>query len=253
MSRNDKVFCFEPPDVNSPLVAAAERLYVATQHPDERIPWGWIARSIKGRATWRPDRPGSHLLVALPSEAANAPDLAGFAYGLHLPGFGGYLCYVGVDETYRRRGVGRRLMDQTAKVLAADAGAADEPLPFVVWESRRPAADAPDVDWKLWEARVRLFEKAGGLWLDGIELLTPNYGDPGGLPVRLQLFLRPVDHLARNFDAERLREVVRDLLVRIYRLESSDPLYINTLTPDCKPRLRPARDAARKKPKMMAV
>lgn len=253
MSRNDKVFCFEPPDVNSPLVAAAERLYVATQHPDERIPWGWIARSIKGRATWRPGSPGSHLLVAVPGEAADAPDLAGFAYGLHLPGFGGYLCYVGVAERFRRRGVGRRLMDQAVKVLAADAGAADEPLPFVLWESRRPDPDAPEADWKLWDARVRLFEKAGGLWLDGVELLTPNYGDPAGPPVRLQLFLRPVDHLARNFDCDRLRQVVGDLLTRVYRLEPGDPLYDGTLPPGCRPRLRPARDAGRKKQRLAAV
>lgn len=251
MSRNAKVFCFEPPDVNSPLVAAAERLYLATQHPDERIPWGWIARSIKGRATWRPGCPGSHLLVATPGEDPDPTDLAGFAYGLHLPGFGGYLCYVGVAEAFRRRGVGSRLFDQTFKVLSADAGAADEPLPFVVWESHKPEPDAPEADWKLWDARVKLFDRVGGLWLDGVELLSPNYGDEAAPSVKLQLFLRPVDRLGRNFDADRLRGVVGDLLTRVYKLHPGDPLYDDTLPPGCKPRLRPARDAGRKRTRLV--
>ena len=208
MSRNDKVFCFEPPDVNSPLVTAAERLYLATQHPDERIPWGWIARSIKGRATWRPGCRGSHLLVATASEDPDAAELAGFSYGLHMPGFGGYLCYVGVAEGFRRRGVGTRLFDQTFKVLAADAGAADESFPFLIWESHKPAADAPEADWKLWDARVRLFDRAGGLWAGRGRVAQPDYGTASASPVPLCLFLRPADHLARNFDADRLRGVV---------------------------------------------
>ena len=253
MSRSDKVFCFEALDVSSPLVAAAERLYLATQHPDERIPWGWIAKSIKGRATWRPGVAGSHLLMATPGEDPDPAELAGFAYGLHLPGFGGYLCYVGVADGFRRRGVGTRLFDQTVKVLAADAGAADEALPFVVWESRKPVADAPEADWKLWDARVKLFERAGGLWLDGVELLTPNYGTDAGPTVRLQLFLKPVDHLGRNFDADRLRQVVGDLLTRVYKLQPGDPQYDGTLPAGCKPRLRPARDAGRKRAKLAAV
>src|SRR6187455_736616 len=113
MVRNDRIFCFEPNDVIDPLVRAAEQLYVETQHPDERIPWGWIARSLKGRVGWRPGSPGKHLLVATPGE--NAAALAGFAYGTHLPGYGGYLSYLGVSERYRKRGVGTRLMSQTFK------------------------------------------------------------------------------------------------------------------------------------------
>ena len=246
MCRNDKIFCFEPLDVTSPAVRAAEQLYLRTQHPDERIPWGWIAKSVKGRATWRPGRPGSHLLVATAEGATDPAAPAGFAYGLHLPGFGGYLCYVGVADEFRRRGVGGRLFDQTFKLLAADAGAADEPLPFVVWESRRPDPDAPAADWQLWDARVRLFDRAGGLWLGGVELLTPNYADPAAPPVRLQLFLCPVDEPARAFTPKRLRRVVADLLGRVYKLSPADPLFSGTLPPGCRPRLRPAREAGRR-------
>lgn len=247
MVRNDRIFCFEPNDVTDPLVRAAEQLYVETQHPDERIPWGWIARSLKGRVGWRPGAPGRHLLVATPGEnPADPAALAGFAYGTHLPGYGGYVSYLGVSEKYRKRGVGTRLMSQMFKLLAADAGAVDEPLPFVVWESHRPGESAPAVDWKLWEARVRLFDKVGGLWLDGLELLTPNYADEDADPVPLQLFVRPADVPATAFDAERLRGVAAGLLEQIYRTGPGDPLYDGTLAA-AKPRLRPAKDADKRR------
>lgn len=248
MSRSDRIFCFEALDVCDPLVRAAERLYEQTQHPDERIPWGWIARSIKGRVGWRPGAWNRHLLVATPSErAADPAALAGFAYGAHLPGYGGYLCYIGVADAVRKRGVGTRLYNQMFKVLAADACAIDEPLPFVVWESHRPGPDAPEADWKLWEARVRLFEKVGGLWIDGLELMTPNCADDDGPPVPLQLFVKPMDLPASAFDAERLRQVAAGLLEGVYRTGPGDPLYDATLAPGREPRLRPPTEAGRRK------
>jgi GNAT superfamily N-acetyltransferase len=253
MARSDRIFCFEAFDVNDPLVRRAEQLYDQTQHPDERIPWGWIARSLKGRADWRPGAWGRHLLVATPADSPTEPgSLAGFAYGAHLPGYGGYVCYLGVDETFRRRGVGSRLFEQMFRVLAADAGAADEPLPFVVWESHKPGPGAAEADWKLWEARVRLFDRVGGLWLDGVELLTPNYGDETGPPVPLQLFVRPMEVPATAFDAERLRQVTAGLLERVYKARPGDPLYDGTLPPGCRPHLRPARDAGRRKALVVA-
>ena len=140
-------------------------------------------------------------------------------------------------------------MAQMCKVLAADAGAIDEALPFVVWESKRPTPDAPDADWKLWEARVRLFDRAGGLWLDGLELFTPNYGanegEGEGEPVVLQLFVKPVDRALTGFTPDALREIVAGLLTRIYRMRPSDPLYLRTMAGGV-PRLRPALEANRR-------
>ena len=250
MLRSDRIFCLEAFDVDDPLVRAAERLYTSTQHPAERIPWGWIARSLKGRAARRPGAAGSHLLTALPEEhAQDATRLAGFAYGSHVPGYGGYLSYLGVAPGYRRRGVGTRLMEQMAKVLDADAGALDEPLPFVVWESKRPAADDPEADWRLWEARVKLFDRAGGLWLDGLDLFTPNYGpaDGGdeGEPVVLQLFVKPVDRAAVGFTPDYLCGIAAGLLERIYRMRPGDPLHARTMA-SATPRLRPAIEAGRR-------
>ncbi len=246
MNRSDRIFCLEAIDLDGPLVRAAEGLYLSTQHPAERIPWGWIARSLKGRAARRPGAAGSHLLIATPEGHAEDPaHLAGFCYGSHLPGFGGYVSYLGVHEAFRKRGVGARLMTQMAKVLDADAGALDEPLPFVVWESRRPTADAPAADWDLWRARVRLFGKVGGLWLDGLELHTPNYGDgeqADGDPVVLQVFVKPVDRALPGFPPEYLREIAAGLLTRIYRLQPGDPLFTRTMAAT-RPRLRPATDA----------
>jgi GNAT superfamily N-acetyltransferase len=254
MSRSDRIFCFEALSVRDPLVRAAERLYEQTQHPDERIPWGWIARSVKGRSCWRPGSWGKHLLVATPADRPTDPGaLAGFAYGAHLPGYGGYLCYVGVDEKFRKRGVGTRLYHQMFRVLAADACAVDEPLPFVVWESHKPGPDAPEADWKLWEARVRLFDKVGGLWIDGLELMTPNCAVEDGPPVPLQLFVKPVDTPAAAFDAARLKQVAAGLLERVYKARPGDPLYDATLPPGCEPRLRPAAEAGRRKEKALAA
>lgn len=251
MLRNDRIFCFEPFEVTDPLVQAAERLYVVTQHPDERIPWGWIARSLKGRVGWRPGKSGNHLLVAMPEEhAANPDQLAGFAYGTHLPGYGGYVNYLGVAEAYRRRGVGTRLFDQMLKLLAADAGAIDEPLPFAMWESKKPTAHAPDTDWKLWDARLKLFDRAGALWVDGLELLTPNYSESGDQPVPLQLFVKPIDTHMNSFTAEKLIAIATGLLERVYRMQPSEvTASINMRT---EPRLRPCKDAARKAERKLA-
>ena len=103
MLRNDRIFCLEAFDVDDPLVRAAERLYLTTQHPAERIPWGWIAKSLKGRAARRPNAAGSHLLTAMPEEhVESAEHLAGFAYGSHVPGYGGYLSYLGVAQADRK-------------------------------------------------------------------------------------------------------------------------------------------------------
>ncbi len=246
MLRNDRIFCLEAFDVDDPLVRAAERLYLTTQHPAERIPWGWIAKSLKGRAARRPNAAGSHLLTATPEEhVESAEHLAGFAYGSYVPGYGGYLSYLGVAQAYRKRRVGTRLMAQMGKVLAADAGGVDEALPFVVWESKRPTPDAPEADWRLWEARVRLFDRAGGLWLDGLELFTPNYGEDEGEPVVLQLFVKPVDRALTGFTPDALREIVAGLLTRVYRMRPTDPLYLRTMAGSA-PRLRPAAEAGRR-------
>jgi GNAT superfamily N-acetyltransferase len=225
MLRNDRVFCFEPFDVTDPLVRAAEQLYEATQQPDERIPWGWIARSVKGRVQWRPGQAGRHLLLAMPEERMDDPTaLAGFAFGTHIPGYGGYISYIGVADQYRKRGVGTRLFEQMFKLLAADAGAADEPLPFIVWESHKPELHGSEADWKLWEARTRLFQRVGGQWLDGLPLYTPNYDDDEGDPVKLELFVKLTDS-------------------REFIVSPDDELHKRTLASEVLPRLRLASEA----------
>lgn len=240
MVRNDRIFCYEAQDVSDPMFRAVERLYESTQHPDERIPWGWIARSLKGKSNWKPGTWGRHLLVAAPSDRPADPDhLAGFAYGTHIPGYGGYVSYLGVAEGYRRKGVGARLFQQMFKLLAADAGVTDEPLPFVVWESHRPGLGASNADLALWDARTRLFDRVGGAWIDGLELMTPNYGADEGDPVPLQLFVKPVDRLASSFDPADLRGIATGLLERVYKLSPEDRLVQAVAATD--PRLRPAR------------
>lgn len=234
--RFENITCWEPTDVNDPVVRAAGRLYERTLDPDERIPWEWIERGIGGRAGrtsgWR-----RHLIVATAGD-----QLAGYAYGAYIPGFGGYLCYIGVDEAFRCAGVGRRLFEAFFERVRADATAAGESLPFVVWESYRPTPDEPPAAHDIWAARLRLFEKVGGLWVKGVELLTPDFAG-GTDPVPLQLFVKPVDRPAASFTAERLWGVVEGLYERVYRIDPGDPLFDRTVTPAARPALASCREA----------
>jgi ribosomal protein S18 acetylase RimI-like enzyme len=245
-SRTHRIYCWELMNDADPLLPAVRGLYESCLEPDERIPWEWMERGVKTRSAWRPGGWGKHLLVASPEPETKEPDkLAGFTTVAHLPGYGGYLSYVAVADAFRRRGVGARLFEQATNVLAVDAAAVDEQLPFVIWESRRPAADAPAAAWDVWAARVRLFDKAGGFWIDGVTLPSPNWLADDAPPVPLQLFLAPVDAPRAEFDSACVREAVDGLLRTVYRAEPGDRVYDGTLTPGCHPRLKPATDAGR--------
>lgn len=236
--RND-LACWELLDTDDSLFASVRKLYESTQSPGERIPWEWLQRSVARRVTWRPGAYCPHLIV---TADRGGESINGFAYGGHVPGYGGYACYLGVEPSERRRGAGTRLFEQFFRLLAVDAGAEGTPLPFVIWESRRPQAGSPPASWTLWAARLRLFERVGGLWIEGVDFLAPDFeGD--GPPVALQLFIKPVEEPAGSFGAKRLRAVVRGLHERIYRQNEDSDLVRRTLPPGAAPRLRPAAAA----------
>jgi ribosomal protein S18 acetylase RimI-like enzyme len=243
--RPEKIVCWEATDTADPVTRAAGRLYEQTLDADERIPWAWIERAVEGRSAAKPGSWSKHLLLAAPESRAGDPDgLAGYAFGSFIPGYGGYLCYLGVAEWARRLGIGTRLYEEFYRVVAADARSVGEPLPFVVWESHRPEPDAPPAAWDLWAARVRLFDRVGGLWVEGVDFLSPNFRDEDGPPVPLKLFVKPMDLPASAFDAELLRRVAGGLHERVYRNQPGEALYDGTLPPGCRPRLVPARLAA---------
>lgn len=237
------VICWEALDPADPIVEEARQLYEETQAPAERIPWEWIAGAVAERAAWRPGDWAPHLLLAAPRQPRAR--LAGFAYGIHLPGYGGYATYLGVDPGQRRGGVGTRLLALLKRVLQVDAACEGTPLPFVVWESRQPDAEAPAAEWDLWQARLRLFDRAGAHRVAGLTLLSPNFTRPGGPPVPLQLFLIPVDTPAEAFGPEELRRVAAGLLRGVYRRRPGDRLFEGTLPPDCRPTLRRATAESR--------
>jgi hypothetical protein len=241
----DRIICWEPTDAADPVVRAAGELYEATLDADERIPWAWIERGVGDRTGVKPGTWARHLILAADGRTDDPAALLGYAYGAYLPGYGGYVCYVGVAEAARRRGVGKRLFGAMFEALATDAVAAGEDLPFVVWESYRPGPDDPPAAHKLWEARVRLFDSVGGLWVEGVDFLSPNFADPDGPPVPLQLFVKAVAVPAAAFDAGRLKQLVRGLLERVYREKPGAPLFEGTLRPGLKPRLVPAARAVR--------
>jgi GNAT superfamily N-acetyltransferase len=237
----DRIDCWELLNPADPLLAAVRRLYETALDEDERVPWEWLERGVTARAGWRPGGTGKHLIVA----GTRTGELAGFVFCLHLPGYGGYLSYVAVADEFRGRGVGRRLYEQAFNVLAVDAAATDEPLPFVIWESCPPEPDDGPHAHAIWTARTRLFHKAGGLWIDGVTLPSPNWTDPAAPPVPLQLFLAPVDTPREAFDSGMVKAAVQGLLERVYKAEPGDPEWDGTLTPGCHPRLRLATDAGR--------
>lgn len=248
-----KIVVWEAFDTADAMTRAAAQLYEETLSADERIPWMWIERSVQDRLKSKP-RPGGwsrHLLLAAPEGRQDDPDaLAGYVYGALLPGYGGYLCYVGVAEWARRMGVGRRLYEQFFKVLRVDAGELGESLPFVIWESHHPDPLAPESDWENWTARTRLFDRVGGQWVDGVDFLAPSFAtdDEGEVPpVPLQLFLKPLDTPETAFTPARLREIVGGLHERVYHNAPGSPLYDRTLPLECEPRLRPARAAGGRK------
>ncbi|MBO0698222.1 MAG: GNAT family N-acetyltransferase, partial [Zavarzinella sp.] len=227
--------CREILDVNDPILPAVQALYEATLDEDERIPWQWLARTPERRASWRPGQRRAHLVVATPRDEPDRP--VGFGYGAFLPGYGGYLCYLGVDPAARGRGTGTQLFRFLFGLIESAARISAIPLPFIIWESHRPDNAA------LWAARLRVFDKVGGLWVRGIELHTPNFMRDDAPPVRLQIFLRPTDEPAGAFDAERLRRAVLGLYDQIYRIDPDDPLYQATESGAVNPRLVPAVEA----------
>jgi GNAT superfamily N-acetyltransferase len=219
-----------------PDLAAARQLYEATIDRATRIPWDWMAGGI-GRPRTGRDRWWPHLLLAGDGPAT------GFVYGSFLPGFGGYACYLGVTPTARGRGIGRRLLESLFDRFHRDAERLVEPMPFIIWESHPPDPREDPNAQSLWPARLRLFARVGALWIDDIDFRVPNYVDRGAPPVKLELFLKPWDTPAEQFDAAALRAVAAGLHRRVYTEGPGDELYERAQDPARQPRLRPATDA----------
>ena len=228
----DDTVCWELFDAADPLLDAARALYESTLEEAERIPWEWLARTPERRKAWRPGQRCPHLVLAARRAEPGRP--VGFAYGTYIPGYGGYVCYLGVEPTARGQGIGSRLFEYLFQLIACDAAADGKVLPFMIWESHPPA------DAALWRVRLRLFEKVGGLRIAGVEFFSPNYMQPDAPPVPLQLFLRPWAAPVAGFDAAVLRGVVGGLYHHIYRIDADDPLRTATLAAVAAPRLVPA-------------
>jgi GNAT superfamily N-acetyltransferase len=244
MSRSG-IICWEALDPEDPALRQAHRLYEATQAPEERIPWEWIEAAVGQRRAWRPGEWSPHLLLAGSRRGGAGGPVLGFAYGIHLPGYSGYVTYLGVAPSQRRQGIGTRLLRLMTQVLRVDACCEGAELPFVIFESHRPEDTAPAEEWDMWRARLGLFGRAGALWISGLTLFTPSFAGRGRPPVALQLFLIPVDGPVGAFDADSLRKVAAGLLQGVYRRQPGDPLFQKTLPPSCRPALRPIAEALR--------
>jgi GNAT superfamily N-acetyltransferase len=249
----EKLTCFELLDCADPLLSDVKKLYERTQAPQERIPWEWLEHSVERRQQWRPGRWCPHLLVAATDNGTEVGGPAsGFLYGGHIPDFGGYICYTGVDPAARKQGVGTRLFEQFFKLAAVDAFAEGVALPFVVWESHRPEPDASPADWDIWQARVRLFARVGAGWVEGIDFQSPNWAnEEESLP--LQLFVKPIDLRLEAFDSAKLKEIAAGLHEKVYKHNPDDPLVRATLPPGAQPRLRSPLEAGKPVERRQAV
>lgn len=240
-----RIVVWEAFDASDAMTKAASQLYEQTLAANERIPWIWIEKSVESRTKTKPGGWTKHLLLAAPEGRTDDPaSLAGYVYGALIPGYGGYLCYIGVADWARRMGVGTRLFDQFFRQMSVDAGETGSSLPFVIWESHKPESDAPTTDWDLWSARTKLFDRVGGLWVEGVDFQAPNMADdedPVAPPVPMQLFLKPMGESAGAFDVDRLKQVIGGLHHEVYRNEPGSVLYERTLPASCLPRLRPAK------------
>jgi len=199
-----------------PVLGQVRALYERTISPSERIPWEWLASSVRDRGTL-PRK--SHLVVARKLSAGSHGPVLGFITGMYLPRFGGYQSYVAVDPWARGRGIGGSLYHALIRRLRRSAHAHGMRLPFLLWDSRPPSpSEGPDARSN-WESRLALFKKIGGHWIEGIQFTSPNFLNPHAGDVPLEFFLRPVEDRARDFSEGRLRRVLRGLLKRVYRLD----------------------------------
>lgn len=201
---------------NDPALGRVRALYEQTINESERIPWEWLAGFVREYAPF-PRR--SHLIVAQRVTGGRDGPVFGFVSGLHSRRFGGYLSYVAVDPRARGRGVGAMLYKALTRRLTRAAHAADEAMPFLLWDSRPPSPSDGAEARLNWESRLALFKKVGGYWIEGIQFASPNYLNPNAGDVPLEFFLKPVDDRPSDFSEGRLRRIVRGLLKRVYRLD----------------------------------
>ena len=217
----DEVVCREVTRSADPILPQIQALYDSTQPADERVPWAWVSGSLNRSS--KPGGPTRHLVIA---EAAGR--LAGFAMGVYLPHFGGYVSYLGVDPAERGRGVGGALFQALFARFEFDAVHAAEPLNFAVWESKPPGARAPDAELATWAARLRLFAKVGARRVAGVELHTPNYTTPSNPGPILQLFVKPLSWTVESLTPTRLKVVAEGVMSRVYKLDRADELWQRT-------------------------
>src|SRR5262249_8693063 len=108
------------------------------------------------------------------------------------------------------------------------------PLPFVIWESRRPDPSAPADAWDLWRARPRPFRRVGARGGAGPPFPPPHFPRRQEPPAPPPPFLVPLRTPARARPPPAPREAAAGLFREVYGRHKGDPLFPNSfpkLTP----------------------
>jgi GNAT superfamily N-acetyltransferase len=219
--------CWEILDTNDIRLTSVRKLYETTLDESERIPWDWIERGLNRRAKGKSRSKIPHLIVR--ESQTDETEVDGFVLGLTIPQWAGYLSYLGVNDQVRGKGIGRDLMESMIERMEFEASRQGFETPYVIWESQPPSQDDPSIDWEIWRARMRLFERIGGYWVKGLCFQSPNYIDPLADPTELELFIRPMDWSKTEIESIGLKRIAFQLYRNVYGLGASNPIVRNSL------------------------
>ena len=152
---------------DDPALRGVRSLYEETLGSSERIPWDWLASFVHPVPALQRR---SYLIVAEREIGNRFGTARGFVTGTYQPRFGGYLSYVAVDSA-RGQGVGAATDRGLIRRMRKTAYAMGRSIPCLMWDSRPPSpSDGPEVRAN-WGARLHLFKRVGGRWIEGVRNL----------------------------------------------------------------------------------
>lgn len=193
-------------------------LYVESFPRDEREPIASFARRVSPLAdNRRSTNCRSHLLAVEDGEQVIGMRQCHFdpASGL------GFFVYIAIDQRYRMRGLGTRLLDFSRALLELDAMGTSTQCRAILFECERVCDATTEADRVFRQDRLKYFAKRGGRVVSGTYVQPPNA--PGLQPVPLNLMAYPG---SQDLDKP---ELVRGFYDVFFGVAPDDPLVLHAL------------------------